>query len=253
MLLGACDDPATSEGATDSPDVVGVDTTPCPDQRLQADGGCCAVGSLYNYLTDSCDSVGPPECAAVMASDPSACQPLWCGDWLDDDGAACGKDLDPCWLKGRTCTADELAAGLGCKAGWWPKPGAASPCVQVGTGPTLAGPLTGKEPQEYGLPPIAPLPKLVTPSWCWDHRDAKGQPCEPGPPDCVQVPRRCAEGGADAGCMAGWWSPTGEPGKCVLAGVPWVCPPGFVGDPQHKDSVPGLPACVPDIDRKSVV
>ncbi len=38
-----------------------------------------------------------------------------------------------------------------------------------------------------------------------------------------------------------------EPGKCVLAGVPWVCPPGFVGDPQHKDSVPGLPACVPDM------
>lgn len=245
-LLLACADPASDEAGDPGQDAADAAPGPaCPALRQRPDEGCCPPGTMYAYDLDACSAIGPPGCAFDLQTNPQGCTPRWCGDWADGSGQVCEPGNTGCWLRGRACSEAELAAGAGCPVGTWPKPGAADACVQVGTGPLLAGPFKGEEAEESGLPAIAPLPAVVTPTWCWDLRDGAGEVCTVGQPGCVEVPRRCQAGGADPGCPAGQWSPSGVPGVCVAAGVGWVCPPGFRADVSAA-SGGGLPPCLPD-------
>lgn len=248
LVVGACTEVGDQTPAA-TPDVLAAEGTqppPCPQLRRRLDGGCCAEGSIYAFDTDACLAIGPPECAGDLPAHPGACTPRWCADWHDAQGAPCQPEAPDCWIVGRPCSADELAAGLGCEPGWWPKPGADTPCTRVGTGPLLAAPDPDALPDDNGLDPIAPLPALATPSWCWDHRTEAGDPCTAGASGCAQIPRRCQAGVQEGGCLAGEWSPTGLPGSCVPAGVSWTCPPGFVVDPANPDSKADNPLCKPD-------
>jgi len=237
FLAAACSDEVkVGDGAVGQQD--------CPQIRERSDGGCCQQGHRYEFAVDACVAVGPAECAATVLEEGHVCVPSWCWDWQsDEDGSTCAAWSEDCWPVGRRCTPQEIAAGAGCKAGWWPAPGPSvgeTTCVPAGE---VASAADSVVVDDDGLPTRSD--KVPTPpSWC--HGAAGGGvgctekesecplrsiPCPPALDDDVQH------------CQAGQ-APIGD--KCEPAGVPWTCPPGFIVDAAEPVPKGELSVCKPD-------
>ncbi len=215
----------------------------CPEQRLRADGACCPGGSFYDFESSTCLTVGPPECAGAILTSPDGCTPRWCWDWREASGDACTGGEPGCLPAGRRCTADELAAGVGCLAGYWPAPGGKGECIAAGP-PSQAGwstdgsgarvvppPLT--EPvRPPGVPPME-LPAVDDTRFCLSS--GGGHPGQIRLCDTVE-----------AGCGPGRMPNPDDTSACIPVGVPWSCPPGFVVDADVPVELGAPAACAPD-------
>ncbi len=122
--------------------------------------------------------------------------------------------------------------------------------MPVGSSPTLVGTAKSDDKPEFGLDAVPSLPALEPPRWCWD-----GQPvatCFLDSAGCGLTPRACslAEIAAKKGCVAGSYPRVDEKGEvtCRAAGVPWLCPDGFIEGPEPTDPTQ-LRGCVPDPKR----
>ena len=188
--------------------------------RRRADGDCCAAGSFYALQQDACLSFGPVSCAATVGEAPADCVPDWCVERQDKAGDACAGDAAVgCHLWGHPCTPDELAAGLGCPAGWFPD---ADGCHRAGGALVPPAGMAALD-----LMPPAALPPASPPQWC-AGADGKPGHCLPGQAGCPPG----FEPGADQSCQP-------------LRGVAWLCPTGFLVDAAAV-GVDDLPACLPD-------
>lgn len=228
LLLGAaaCGPAETQEEPSPGANVLtgaDHDANACDAEARRPGGGCCAAGSFYHADTDACLAVGPPECAAQVFAEPAACVPRWCWDWRDDGDVACGAGALDCLPVGRRCSAEELAAGVGCPAGSGPASMAQpSECVPAG----LLATSPWHVDDEAAPPPLAALPASAPPRWCL--KSGLATPCA----------------APSAGCPAGE-GPAAEQ-ACAPAGLPWVCPPGFVVDAKAPAEPTGLAVCAPD-------
>lgn len=173
---------------------------------------CCAAGQLPSPVDNACFAVGPPECATLIGADPAACVPRYC------------TDLSPTGLPvGRTCTAQELAAGSGCLAGEFAE--SAGGCRPAGQSAWVAraGMADSAPTIPSQIPQDLPLPPTDATDFCRDSPQAGERLCR-----ADELP-----------CQA---SPAGK--GCLRAGVPWLCPPGFVvSGPAQAGHWPG---CAPD-------
>lgn len=187
-------------------------------------GDCCPAGQVHDPTAHTCIAVGPPECASSVIEHPEGCHPRWCA--ADAAGPPCGATDTDCGPTARPCTAQELAAGQGCLAGEFPNSdGSCRPAGWLGGASLRSAPAApALADLELAFPQPGPLPALDQTWFCGADGGQSPRLCRSLDPDCTKVP-----------------TPTG----CVRAGVPWVCPPGFVAKgPLSKPS--GLPACEPD-------
>jgi len=198
-------------------------TTTCPAPARRADNTCCPTGQAVDVDSGACAAVGPPACAEVALTKPAQCVPRWCWDLRDDADEHCATLGLRCRPVGRACTASELADGDGCPAG--ETPDADGTCTTAGLLATSAWATKGADP--FAPPPPLPdLPADEAPRWCLVDDQA----------------RRCP---ADAaGCAVG--EAPGKDGACLPAGVPWLCPPGFVPAPDGTATAASPPPCTPD-------
>lgn len=218
---GAASAPVGEDAAADTSPSAGAPdaaATACHPQQRRPDGTCCAAGAFFDEASGACEPVGPPECADVVFAAPDQCHPRWCWDDRNADDQPCEPWTAGCEARGRSCTAEELAAGDGCRAGEWSAPGGGA-CVPVGYGPGLSLEQAPAPPGAAGLPPVPTLPPLATPRWCWDAPGG-GTPCEPFAEGCLTTPRPCTPGelAVGGGCEAGAWPAPGHGGPCVPAG-----------------------------------
>lgn len=214
----------------------------CDPTRQDLAGGCCPLGSFYEFSGDRCVAVGPPRCAGLLADRPQDCRARWCYDWRTDVGAQCTPSEGDCWLEARSCTPDEIATESGCPAGQWPDPAGDGACTPPGQSATMSGGLAPPGLDDSGLPMLPPMPVEAAPRWCWQGDDVD---CWADTTACHRQARVCtaAERSADGGCPAGQ-APGSADGSCVPAGVDWTCPPGFVAKGVGTGKAP--PGCVPD-------
>ncbi len=218
----------------------------CHAVQTKPDGSCCPAGQFFSSKTNTCERVGPPECAEVVFTAPEKCVPRWCWTWQDQGGKPCTAWTDGCDTAGRACTDAEILAGKGCPAGTFPESDKLGDCAPAGHFPGSGVPrdwdgdlktLPPVPPLEDsippGVPPLTPLPAVDDTFFCRDGPNAEAHFCTEAE---MQVCHRGPEGEM----------PDLE--KCVYVGVPWpsVCPPGFIVDEKVKVSPGLLPPCSPD-------
>ncbi len=219
LAVAGCSDDDAAEGAASAP----ASKPACHQIQILPDGSCCGPGTFVDTTTSDCVPFGPPECAAVLPEEPSACVPRWCVDWHTSAGVDCAVEADGCLPAGRRCSADELAASEGCDAGHFA--GADGSCHLAGHAIT---PPQGMPAMEGDVLPK--LPPTEPPRWCL-AADGKTGPCS----------------GDAKGCPAGHEPDPKESETCrPLAGVDWLCPKGFVVDKSPSTDKEALPRCLPD-------
>ncbi len=241
----ACGSPDAPAATTDA--TAGADAGPsCPIHQAQPGGtGCCPAGTFWRAADATCQPVGPPECAAQLATDPAACIPRWCWDFVDAAGTACAPGADRCAPSGRRCSEVELAAGKGCLAGYVPNLADAATCVAAGSwsgsgvaadwaGGAAALPVVPALAAAVGpsVPALLPLPPTTATFFCKSAADAVARLCT------AAEAADCASAGAGT-------LPSGV--VCDLAGVTWpggVCPKGYKTVPATQPG--GLADCTPD-------
>jgi len=231
VALAACDkaeEPAVDATAT-APDA-GPDQSAeptCHASRRDLTGACCPQGHYFDVTSATCAAVGPPECSHLLPDTPKDCVPRWCADWRDDDGDPCASGEAACLPIGRTCTADELAAGGGCPAGQWQSTSDGACLPADAATPTGGPPAPPGGADIPGVPPLVALDKLADTRFCAGADGAII--CPPGKSPCGPGRMPAAAGG----------------GACIDVGVPWLCPAGMVVDTGKAK--PGLPdPCLPD-------
>ena len=230
VLFGACSPAETGPSSPAQPADVTQDAG-CIPSRLLADGACCPVGHFADDQAGHCLAVGPPECAQNLVADPLACVPRWCSRHLDADGASCDPNAAGCELTGERCTADELAAGSGCPAGSFPS-ASGQDCLLAGLpsqGQVVDGDLLPPLQASAGVPELAPLPPPEQTRFCGGGA----------------TPTRLC-GADEAGCGPGKMPDPDAAESCIPVGAPWLCPPGFVGDPAATPAPGGGTLCKPD-------
>jgi len=222
LLTVACSPAETDTAATPDTADSGTATPTCPQPSQRPNGGCCPAGHSFDAALSGCVPVGPADCAAVSLVNPGACIPRWCWDLLAPDDTPCAEPGLLCRPAGRLCTADERAASAGCPAGQVPDDvGACTPAGLHANSPLrpAGGPVAP-------LPPLPALPAATPPRWC--TKDGLARPCA----------------ASETGCATG--EVPDKTGTCIPAGVPWLCPPGFVVDAKDPGSAARPPACTPD-------
>lgn len=218
----------------------------CHPQQKKADGNCCAAGKFYEFKTDSCVAVGPPECAEVIFNNPEKCVPKWCWDWQDKDKNPCTAWSEGCETAGRLCTDEEIAGGGGCPAGTFPVGDKAGDCAPAGFFPGSGVPRDWQGDLK-SLPDVPPLAEVIAPGvptlttlsdanntfFCVDEKSGEQR-------FCTEVELKTCQRGAN-GEMP-------DPKKCAYVGARWptVCPPGFIVDAQANVIEGEVAPCVPD-------
>jgi len=159
-----------------------------------------------------------------VLDDPQGCHPRWC--LTESVGPACAATDTSCGPTARACTAQEIAAGKGCLAGQYPD--SSGTCRPAGLWADDALRSAPAVPElgdlDLAYPQPGPLPPADETWFCGAHDGQLPRLCRSVDPDCTATP-----------------TPTG----CVRAGVPWVCPPGFLPQGPLSPSS-GLAACQPD-------
>ncbi len=261
----ACTAPDVGDAKTGDSKDDATPTATCHEVQRMPQGACCSPGHFYAYVDNACVAVGPPECASVVFSAPQTCVPRWCWSGGAQGGGACDPVVDDdCRLVGRLCTAEELAAGAGCDAGFGPDPESPQTCIAAGSFlgsgvpkdwngdfdtlppvPPLEDSVPDGVPPLIELPPLAEsVPEGVPPLtalgnvedtfFCRDDVEAE-------PHFCSKVESKLCSRGADGSLP--------DPGRCVYVGVPWpsrYCPPGFLVDTDAQVGQGGAPPCKPD-------
>ena len=228
VALAACS--ANGKPEADSGPDAGATTTACPTAAQKPNGGCCGLGSAYDLTTASCVGVGPLACAGLAVDKMAECAPKTCWDLRDSQGAACPKAGALCMLDGRTCTMEELAAGKGCAAGYWPG-GPAASCIPAG----LRGKVATAD--AAGQPVPATVADLLDDE---DPAATAARFCSDGPTAPIRL-CRANETGCGPHAMPGV-----DAGNCQPVGVAVLCPPGFVVDATAAVKAGQSAPCVPD-------
>jgi len=111
VLAPACSGHAAADAAADT-----QATTPtCHEKQKKADGTCCPTGQAYEFRSDTCFAVDPPECAEVIFNNPEKCVPKWCWDWQDADKALSNNNsIDPMRRRSRESASVSLATQQNC-------------------------------------------------------------------------------------------------------------------------------------------
>ena len=238
----ACSRPTSVGGGADAQ----TSAPACHDRQKKADGTCCPSGQAYEFASDICFAVGPPECAEVIFNNPEKCAPKWCWDWQDADKKPCKAFAEGCDTAGRLCTSEEIAAGGGCPAGTFPLTEKLGDCAPAGYFPgsgvprdwhgdlaTLppVPPLEDSIPE--GVPPLTALPDVNNTFFCIDEKTKEER-------FCTQAEMKL--------CHRGPKGEMPDEKKCVYVGVPWpsVCPSGFIVDEKALVAEGQLPPCLPD-------
>ncbi len=228
--VASCSDESPAED-TKTPDAGAL----CPHERTMDSGDCCPVGRFYDFDSDACLAVGPPECATQLFDSPGACVPRWCWDWRDDKGA-CKPGAATCQAVGKRCEKKATSSWTttGCAAGSWPfakQKGAEDDPVCVAAGDDATRGLSADELSVVG--PLAPLEKT---RFC-AHKSTSVDLCAEDRWPAVTYALECP-----AGQM-----PREDGGGCEPVATGWTCPPGFVdrGD-QHPGDDPMWTGCRPD-------
>lgn len=135
-FAAACSGGAVVDADVSADAVAGADATAdvaqCHEKQRKTDGSCWPVGQFYDFASDTCAAVGPPECAENIFTNLEKCTPKWCWDWQDADKKPCKAWSDGCETAGRSCTSEEIADGGGCPAGRFPVSAKPGDCAAVG-------------------------------------------------------------------------------------------------------------------------
>ena len=195
----------------------------CSRAELAMGAGCLAGHWPNPRKGGACVPAGVPDAVGLT--------PLWCAAWRFADGTACKPTENGCAYADVPC----IPGVTPCLAGQWFS-AEANQCLPAGAIQPADVPLLQAAADKLSPPP--PLPPI---RWCHDYKDIAGSPCTAGAYGCLPTGRRCswAEKVAGAGCAVGT---VPENGKCIAAGVPWLCPSGF----QAAAGSAGTgPVCVP--------
>lgn len=225
-LLGGCSSIKTDTAAANPSSTANT----CHAKQKKVDGSCCPAGTFYDFAGDSCQLVGPPECADILFSNPEKCAPKWCWDWQHNGQTPCKAFSEGCETVPRLCSAAEIAAGSGCAAGTFPVSDKIGDCAAAGFFPGSGVPRDGAGDPLLSLPAMTDVDDSF---FCQDSATQQPRFCTAKE---LEVCHRGANGQMPADKM------------CLYAGVPWpsVCPPGFVVDATAKVLSGQLPPCLPD-------
>ncbi len=241
-LFACSGEPAATEAGADV-----AETAPtCHQKQKKSDGSCCQAGHFYDFQSDTCAPVGPPECAENIFTNPEKCLPKWCWDWQDSDSNPCPAWSDGCETVGRLCSSAEISAGAGCRAGSFPFSGNVGDCAPAGyfsgsgvprdwDGELAALPAVPplQDSIAVGVPPLTTLADVDNQFFCIDEK--------------TKASRFCTQSEMKV-CHRGPKGALPDATKCVYVGVSWprVCPPGFVVDEKSPVAAGILPPCLPD-------